>query len=195
MAAHHVTDQTRIFMELGSVWVKSLVQQQKAFTALAWHPLDRRIRAKACSIEPDGMRPTLRLITDRGTYEVGDDTCVRLDSGEIVPVAELQPGALLHAGVLKNEEGMISVETIYRDIWLHELIEADTQGYKLHLEEREGQPRRPVQRVLAVQPGSSARGYLLEVDCDSPPPPDEDSGRNVLIWPDGTSAGSGIFLY
>lgn len=195
MDERYLSENSRVFMELGSVWVKALAAQPGGFTALSYHPPERRIRAKACTLTPAGSRATLRITTDRGTYEVGASQHARLASGSVMPVAELRPGLQLQAGVLKNQDGTISVETVYRDIWLHELLEADTQGYKLQLTELPTPPAPSSQRVLRVEPGPDARCFSIAIDCRTSGDPSPSSGHNLLLWPDGTSFGSGIFVY
>ncbi len=52
-----------------------------------------------------------------------------------------------------------------------------------------------VQTVVDVREGEPADAYPIEIDCPSPRDRSGASGHNFLIWPDGTSFGSGIFAY
>lgn len=191
--ARTLSANSRLYIELGSVWVKTLASQKIPFTVLTYNPVEKRVQARICKLVSVGNRPTRRFTTTRGLYEVGADAWIRLLTGEPKPVSELQPGMLLQAAMLHNQEGLISVETIYRDMWLHELVEADQQGYKMHLSVRNDMPPERSERVLKVEEGPEAPCY--EIDLGMPPPsePNATTLHNLLLWSDGTSFGSGVY--
>jgi len=195
MAERYLSENSRIYTgDCGSVWVKMLAKQMPDFHVLSYHPPERRIKAKKARIEPVGMQPVVNLTTDCGQFQMGAEQYVRLANGDVAATADLKPGMALHCGVLNNVEGNITVQTIYRDIWLHELVEADIFGNELKLQElpdrREGR-----RWLLKIEPAAPQPCFRVHIECSSPDEPSATSGHNLLLWPDGTSFGAGIFAF
>jgi hypothetical protein len=140
------------------------------------------------------VQPVVNLTTECGTFQVGAAQYLRLANGEVASVADLKPGVALHGGVINNVEGNTTIQTIYRDIWLHELLDADVHGFKLNLHELPDS-REPKQWLLKIEPADAQYCFRVIVECTSPDEPTATSGHNLLLWPDGTSFGAGIFAF
>jgi hypothetical protein len=195
MPARYLSENSRIYAcEFGSVWVKNLAKQNLKYTALSFHPAEKRMKAKPGSLEPAGMQPVVRLTTDCGNYLIGESQYVRLVGGEVVAVADLKTGVPLHSGVINNVEGNITVQTIYRDIWITELLEKDIEGFSIPLQERTDR-REPKQWLLKIEHLEPQPCFRAVIECPTVDEPTPESGHNLLIWPDGTSFGAGIFVY
>lgn len=196
MLERHLSENSRIFTgEYGSVWVKNLAKQFSEFTVLSYHPGERRIKAQKCRMQGVGTQPVVNLTTVNGSYIVGAKECVRLATGEVKSVEELTPGVPLQSGVIINVEGNITVQTIFRDIWLDELLEADLNGVKMNLVQHPDRRAESKQHLLRVEPLGPQVCYRAIIECETAKEPLEVSGHNLLIWPDGTSFGAGIFAY
>jgi hypothetical protein len=195
MPERYLSENSRVFTgECGSVWVKMLAKQMPEFLVFSYHPAERRIKAKKGHLESVGVQPVVNLTTECGTFQIGAAQYVRLASGEVASVADLKPGVALHSGVVNNVEGNITVQTIFRDIWLNELLEADVHGFKLNLQELP-ERREPRQWLLKIEPAAPQPCFRVIVACDTPDEPTATSGHNLLLWPDGTSFGAGIFAF
>jgi hypothetical protein len=184
---------SRLYIELGSVWVKILASQKAPFNVITYNPEARRVQMRVCTLKDAGTLPTKRFTTTRGTYEVGADAWVRLANGEPRAVADLQPGMQLQATMLHNNDGLISVETIYRDIWLHELVEADSQGYQLNLSPRPDLPPDRSERVIRIEDSPDAPCYTIDFGTLVPETPTRQTKENLMLWSDGASFGTGIY--
>jgi len=195
MPERYLSENSRVYTgECGSVWVKMLAKQMPEFTVFSFHPAERRMKAKKGHLVSVGAQPAVNLTTEHGTFQVGASQYVRLASGDVASVADLKPGVALHSGVINNVEGNITIQTIYRDIWLQELLDADMHGFKLNLHELPDR-REPKQWLLKIEQAGPQPSFRVVVACDSPDEPTATSGHNVLLWPDGTSFGAGIFAF
>ena len=195
MAERYLSENSRVYTgDCGSVWVKMLAKQMPEFIVFSYDPAERRIKAKKGRLKSVGMQPVVNLTTECGTFQLGATQFVRLASGEVAPVADLKPGVALHSGVINNVEGNITIQTIFRDIWLEELLDADVQGFNLPLQELPGR-RESKQWFLKVEPASPQPCFRVIIDFDSSDEASATSGHNVLLWPDGTSFGAGIFAF
>ena len=195
MPERYLSENSRVYTgECGSVWVKMLAKQMPEFTVFSFHPEARRIKAKPGRLESVGVQPVVNLTTEHGTFQVGASQYVRLASGDVASVADLKPGVALHSGVINNVEGNTTIQTIYRDIWLNELLEADVHGFKLHLQDLP-ERREPKQWLLKIEPVAPQPCFRVIVKCDTSDEPTAASGHNLLLWPDGTSFGAGIFAF
>jgi hypothetical protein len=195
MPERYFSENTRIYTgECGSVWVKMLAKQMPEFTVLSYHPAERRIKAKKGRLESVGTQPAVNLTTDCGTFQMGATQYLRLANGTVASVADLKPGMALHSGVVNNVEGNITIQTIYRDIWLQELIDADMHGFPLNLQELPDR-REPKVWLLKIEVAGPQPSFRVIVDCSSPDEPSATSGHNLLLWPDGTSFGAGVFAF
>jgi hypothetical protein len=195
MPERYLSENSRIYTgECGSVWVKMLAKQMPEFLVFSFDPAARRMKAKKGRLESVGTQPVVNLTTDSGPFQLGAAQYVRLADGEVASVADLKPGVALHSGVINNLEGNITIHTIFRDIWLEELIDADVHGFNLPLEELPGR-RESKQWLLKVEPAAPQPCFRVIIDFDSSVEPSATSGHNVLLWPDGTSFGAGIFAF
>ena len=195
MPERYLSENSRVYTgECGSVWVKMLAKQMPEFTVFSYHSAERRIKAKKGRLQSVGVQPVVILTTDSGPFPIGANNYVRLASGEVASVADLKPGVALHSGVINNVEGNITVQTIYRDIWLEELIDADVHGFNLNLQERP-ERRESRQWLLKVEPAAPQPCFRVIVEFDSSDEPSATNWHNLLLWPDGTSFGAGIFAF
>ncbi|SDT97765.1 hypothetical protein SAMN05444156_1206 [Verrucomicrobium sp. GAS474] len=183
---------TRIYMEMGSVFAKQLANGS-TFVVLSYQPDEGRIRAKTSTLKPEGRGPTYQLRTTHGVYEMGATQRLRLRDGRAVPIAEVQPGEEIHSCDIQNADGFIFIDTGKGLAALHDLIESDMQGIAAQLGIPQPSSYQPgiVQKVVSVTPGPDADLCLLSVDD----PTTNADGHCFMLWPDGTSFGSGIFVY
>lgn len=193
METRLLSENSRLYLELGSVWVKTMANQKREFTVLTYNPGEKRPKTRVIKLVPAGVQPTKRVTTTRGTYELGASAWLRTLGGEPKPIADLNPGDVLQAVMLHNQDGLISVETIYRDIWLHELVEADASGYKMNLTPRPDTPPVRSERILRIEESPAVNCYAVDFGEVVPPMPTANTCENLLLWSDGTSFGSGIY--
>jgi len=183
---------TRLYMEMGSVFAKQL-QNGGTFVVLSYEPSEGRIKAKTASLRPEGRGPVVHLKTTHGTYDLAATQRVRLRDGRAAALDELKPGDEIHSCDIQNADGFIFIDTGKGLAALHDLIESDMQGIAATLGVPQPSTYQPgvVQKVVSVTPGNEGDLCLLSVD----EPTAEAEGHCYMLWPDGTSFGSGIFVY
>jgi len=182
----------RVYMEMGSVFAKQL-QNGAPFVVLSYEPSEGRVRAKTASLRFEGRGPTVQLRTTHGVYDLAPTQRVRLRDGRAVLPADLKPGDPIHSCDIQNADGFIFIDTGKGLAALHDLIEADMQGIQASLGIPCPSSYQPgvIQQVLAVTPGPEGDLCCLSFDD----PTSDPEGHCFMLWPDGTSFGSGIFAY
>jgi hypothetical protein len=165
------------------------------FNVLSYDPAVGRVKFKTATIRSQQRAIAVRLTTKAGSYEMGKDQSVRLVTGEVKPVMSLQPGDLVHACVLLNDDGFIWVETANRRIALHEMLEADTEGLSVYMPPDADKFKHASEAVVSVEEIGAVDGMQVEVECRSANDFSPQDGHNYMIWKDGTSFGAGIFVF
>ncbi len=197
MDSSHIVATTRIYTDMGSVFAKMLAHGA-AFTVFSYDPAAGRIKAKAAKLGPMRREAAIQVKTDFGTYTLGANQALRTLDGRVVPLRDAKPGMVLHSCELQNADGDIYINTGKEVIPLFQLIESDLEtGFAPTglLSAPSSYQAGHVQTVTEVREAETADGYPVEIDCPSPRNLSSESGHNFLLWPDGTSFGSGIFVY
>ena len=189
----YISATSRPYTAMGSVIAKILADQKAKFTVLSYHPPDKRIKAKAAQILKSGVFDAIRISTEKGSYELAANALVLLSDGIKCPISSLRENMSLMACELRNVEGYIFIETANRTIPLFDLIEADSHGLPFQEIGRPVNKAPAIQKVTKIEKIGVLDAFTIQVDCPSTKRTDPLSGHNFLIWPDGTSFGSGIF--
>lgn len=186
---------TRLYTDFGAVFAVRQIESPY-FTVLSYDPPKKRVTVKSGYLKKAGRTSIIRVKTDAGAYDLGDMQMVRKADHSVAMAAELKKGDQIHACEVKNEDGMIFLKIAGRYIPLHELIEADTEGtLKLNLPDVLPDTVDAFQTVVSVEPLPTDDAYFLDVKCPTPDDLSPQSGHNYMLWPDGTSFGSGIFVF
>ncbi len=197
MESSHLVATTRLYTDMGSVFAKMLANGA-SFTVFSYDPGAGRVKAKAAKLGGVRREASWMVKTDSGSYFLGANQALRALDGRVIPVRDLKPGTPLYSCDLQNAEGDIYIQTGKELIPLFQLIESDLEtGFTPTgiLSAPSSYQSTHVQTVIEVKEAESADGYPVEIECPSPKGFGPYSGHNFLIWPDGTSFGSGIFAY
>lgn len=197
MEASAIAATTRLYTEMGSVFAKMLTPGNPCIV-FSYDPAAARVKAKTAKLSPPQRALSWVLRTGSGSYTLGPDQAVRTLDGQAVPVRDLKVGTELHSCELQNADGDIFLVTGQGAmIPLHQLIEQDLEtGFpSLSLASPSSYRAGIIQTVLEVGEGAPSDVHPFTLDCPSPRDRSAASGHNFLLWPDGTSFGSGIFAY
>ena len=155
-----------------------------------------RIIAQKAQIQGKGTGMAYHVRTDVGTYEVSEGQAFRTHSGKVVPVKSLQVGEKLQSCELENVDGFIFIHGGKGVVPLHELIDSELSGeFRLALPDRVRSKARRIQEVLEVKEAGITDVYRILIGSSTVNDHDFNSGHNYLMWPDGTSFGSGILVH
>ncbi len=187
---------TRLYTDMGSVFAKMLTPGNPS-VVFSYDPAAGRVKAKTAKLGRPERALSWILRTGSGSYTLGPDQAVRTLDGQAVPVRDLKPGTELHSCELQNADGDIFLVNETAMVPLHQLIEQDLEtGFQpLSLASPSSYRAGIIQTVLEVGEGAPSDVYPITLDCPSPNDRSAASGHSFLIWPDGTSFGSGIFAY
>jgi len=197
MESSAVAATTRLYTDMGSVFAKMLTPGNPC-VVFSYDPAASRVKAKVAKLGPPQRALSWVLRTGSGSYTLGADQAVRTLDGAAVPVRDLKPGTQLHSCELQNSNGDIFLDNGAGGmVPLYQLIEQDleTGFHALSLSSPSSYRAGVIQTVIEVSEGAPSDVHAITLDCPSPKDRGATSGHNFLIWPDGTSFGSGIFAY
>jgi ribonucleoside-diphosphate reductase alpha chain len=120
----------RVYTATGPVAVEELAQRE-SFVAMSYDPPAGRYKAKRAHAWQAGVKNVVRVITDKGTFDVTDDHPVKLSTGEYVHAGKLRAGHSLFACAIDMQHGHLRVHL--RDgrkgkEFLHRLVASDVMG-------------------------------------------------------------------
>jgi hypothetical protein len=179
---------------MGSVFLKMLKDHDE-FTAFSYDMSMGRIKANTVRLIPAGDGPIVKIHTDKGPYEMGVQQSVRMADHTTKRVEELKQGDAIHSCLLENNSGFIFARTGGRLVALHELAEVDMCGTSFQHTKFEPEKKLPAQVVVKVEPAGNSALFEIQVESKTADDMSAQSGHNLLLWPDGTSFGAGIFSY
>lgn len=196
MRLSRLSTNTRIYCDVGSVFAKQLAATGHKFYVLTHDPSEHKVVAKKARIEGIDRGIVLHVKTNVGTYEVSQEQCFRLHDGTVISAIEVKAGDKLQSCELENVEGFIYVQTGQGPMPLHELVDTEMSGmFRLSVPQNVRPKFAMVQEVLEVKEAGIADLHYLTIDCFSKNDCSPTSGHNYLIWCDGSSFGSGIFVH
>jgi len=120
----------RVYTATGPVAVEELAKRE-SFVAVSYDPPAGRYKAKRARAWQAGVKNVVRVVTDKGTFEVTDDHPVKLSTGEYVHAGKLRAGHSLFACAIDMQHGHLRVHL--RDgrkgkEFLHRLVASDVMG-------------------------------------------------------------------
>ncbi len=187
---------TRLYCDSGAVFAKQLATTGQNFYVLSHDAKTDKILAKKARIDGKAQGIVLQVRTTAGTYEVSQEQSFRLNDGTVVPAAKLKQGDKLQSCELDNVDGFIFVHYGAEPVPLHELVDSEMSGmFRLSMPENIRTKNKMIQEVLEVKEGAMGEIHYLHIECLSKNEANFESGHNYLLWPDGTSFGSGIMVH
>lgn len=120
----------RVYTATGPVAVEDLAKRE-SFVAMSYDPPAGRYKAKRARAWLAGLKNVVRVVTDKGTFDVTDDHPVKLSTGEYVHAGKLRAGHSLFACAIDMQHGHLRVHL--RDgrkgkEFLHRLVASDVMG-------------------------------------------------------------------
>ena len=121
----------RVYTARGPVAVRELVEAGEPFVVLSFDPPAGRYKAKRATAWHAGHKLVVRVVTDKGAFEVTDDHPVKLSTGEYVHAGRLRAGQSLFACAVDMQHGHLRVHL--RDgrkgkEFFHRLVASDVMG-------------------------------------------------------------------
>ena len=164
----------RVCTTKGAITVDQLASGR--FDAICYNSNTRRYFTRAAKAVPAGLKPVIRMHTDRGQFDLGPEQLLVLQDGEMMPAARVDPGTRLCACSIKPETGFLvtSAALDKETLDLEHLTEADCAIANWY----------PVPSIEAL---SDAEVYRVEVEGGGATP-------NVVVWTPGPGGGIGIVI-
>ncbi len=124
----------KIYTNLGPKPVQELAESGLSFVVLSYDPPSGRYKAKEATAWKSGEKEVVRVLTDKGQFDVSFDHPFRLPDGTFINAVNLTPGKSLLACTIDESEGYLRVGL--RDgnkgkEFLHRLIETDILGWDM----------------------------------------------------------------
>ena len=121
----------RVYTARGPVAVRELAEAGEPFVVLSFDPPAGRYKAKRATAWHAGHKLVVRVVTDKGAFEVTDDHPVKLSTGEYVHAGRLRAGQSLFACAVDMQHGHLRVHL--RDgrkgkEFFHRLVASDVMG-------------------------------------------------------------------
>jgi hypothetical protein len=191
-----VAANTRLYGDSGAVFAKQLATTGQHFYVLSHDPQTDQVVAQKARIEGAARGMVMQVRTNCGTYEVSQAQSFRLDNQEVIPATSLKPGDKLQSCDLENVAGFIYVHYNAEPVPLHELVDSEMSGmFRLSLPVHILSKAKTIQEVMEVSEGSMGDISYMYITSLSKNEAVFTSSHNYLLWPDGTSFGSGIFVH
>ena len=129
-----------VYTESGPIEVQELAKKE-SFLTLSYDPPARRFKVKEASAWLAGVKKVVRVITDKGEFDLSEDHPVRLSTGESIQAGNLTPGISLmkcsvqeyRGGYLRVglQDGMKTKEVIHRLV-AKDILGEDLEGVIVH---------------------------------------------------------------
>lgn len=123
-----------VYTELGPIPVKILAEADVPFITLSYDPPAKRYKAKWAKAWQAGHKNVVRIVTDKGQFEVTDDHPVKLSTGEFVLAGQLQAGYSLFSCSVDKPHDHLRVHLRNglkgKEFW-HRLIASDVMSWKI----------------------------------------------------------------
>lgn len=100
---------TRVYTERGPVPVLELAESGERFACLSYDPPASRYKAKFARAWKSGRKPVVRVVTDKGSFDVSYDHPMKLACGGYKEAGLLSPGQRLFACHIAEREGYLRV--------------------------------------------------------------------------------------
>ena len=100
---------TPLFTDKGIVKVKDLADSGEKFICLSYSPNINRYSAKFARAWKSGYKRVVRIITDKGSFDVTYDHPIKLSTGEYIEAEKLTEGQRLFAAFTHNRRGYVGV--------------------------------------------------------------------------------------
>lgn len=98
-----------VFTANGPVPVKTLAESGERFVTLSYDPPARRYKAKWAKAWLAGRKNVVRVVTDKGAFDVTYDHPVKLSTGEYVHAGKLAKGMSLFSCTVDSRNGYLRV--------------------------------------------------------------------------------------
>jgi ribonucleoside-diphosphate reductase alpha chain len=141
----------RIYTASGPVPVKELADAKAPFVVLSFDPPTNRYKAKQARAWLAGRKNVVRVVTDKGQFDVTDDHPVRLATGEYVKAGELRSGTALFACSIDTRNGYTRVnlrdgkkgKEFFHRMVVHDVMGVDIDGLSVHHKDENKQNNAP----------------------------------------------------
>lgn len=194
-----------VYTATGPRTIKEIADDKHDVVILSWDPPAGRYKAKTARAWASGRKELVRVVTDKGHFDLSADHPVRCTDDVYRPAGTLAAGmSLLSCAVRESADGTPRVGI--RDGHGTEEDVVGLLGGDLH---HTGTPR-PSEpgpadaiatpdlegdhRVVRIERLGLSEVYDMEVDCPTPDDKSAASGHNFVIWPDDVRTGSGIVV-
>lgn len=194
---------TYVYTENGPVQVQELVG--RPFIALSYDPPAGRYKAKNATAWSAGTKRVVRVVTDKGQFDVTFDHPMRLSTGEYVHAEKLRVGQSLFAcAVDQRSNDGFDISTFDKYI----AARKEKHGYPPAVSEiKESIERRFVSYdgylaelkannhlVVSVETIGEMEVFDVEVECPTADDHSPQTGHNFVIWPNDQLTGSGVVV-
>jgi len=124
-----------VYTEKGPIPIKTLSDQKNKFVVISYDPPAKRYKAKWAEAWYSGEKEVVRIITDKGQFELSFDHPVKLSDGKMVLAGNLIPGNSLFACHMnKRKDGYARIERrdgfSGKEDW-HRMVARDLMGIEL----------------------------------------------------------------
>lgn len=130
----------RVYTASGPVAVKDLAEGDRPFVVLSYDPPAGRYKAKAATAWVAGRKRVVRVVTDKGEFDVTHDHPVKLSTGEYTHAGTLRPGQSLFACAIDMAHGHLRVhlrdgrkgKEFFHRLVASDVMLADIEGMAVH---------------------------------------------------------------
>ena len=156
----------RVYTSKGPMRVDELAAVG-TFTCLSYDPATGRFMEKRARAWASGAKEVVRIVTDKGAFDLSTDHPVRLTSGEYRKAGTMAAGASLQTCTV-DQDGSFEESRTHVAGSNHRVVGSELQG--------------------------RMKVYDVEVDCPTADDHSPESGHNFVIWSTDRRTGSGIVV-